>query len=146
MLRQKYVAHVARMFVLMGDGEADAKAHADVVMSIETALAKGSMTLVDQRDPRKQFHPASERQLQVHHARVRLEGLSWPVMGLARNDRFNVSQPQFFKALDAQLRARQARRPEDLPALACGACVGAVPVASRSSPRTSTTTAGRCAA
>ena len=35
-LRDKYVAHVARMFQLMGDSEADAKANAATVMSMET--------------------------------------------------------------------------------------------------------------
>ena len=104
-LRDKYVAHVARMFQLMGDSEADAKAHAATVMSMETALAKGSMGNVELRDPRKQFHPANERKLQSFTPsfdwRSYLAG-----MGLAGNDRFNVSQPKFFQTLDFQLRMR----------------------------------------
>jgi len=105
-LRDKYVAHVARMFQLMGDGAADAKAHADTVMSMETALAKGSMTAVELRDPRKLFHPATERKLQAL-----TPAFDWKSylagMGVAGNDRFNVSQPRFFQTLDFQLRMRK---------------------------------------
>ena len=105
-LRDKYVLHVARMFQLMGDGAADAKAHADTVMSIETALAKGSMTQVEQRDSRKLFHPANARKLQSL-----TPAFDWAPylagMGLAGNDRFNVSQPRFFQTLDFQLRMRR---------------------------------------
>jgi endothelin-converting enzyme/putative endopeptidase len=104
-LRDKYVAHVTRMFQLLGDGADDAKAHAQTVLSLETALAKGSMTKVELRDSRKQFHPANERKLQsltpAFDWKSYLAGL-----GLAGNDRFNVSQPKFFQTLDFQLRLR----------------------------------------
>jgi len=104
-LRDKYVAHVARMFVLMGENAGDAKTHADTVMSLETALAKGSMTLVDQRDPHNMFHPANERKLQS--LTPMFDWKSYLVgMGVAGNDRFNVSQPKFFQTLDFQLRMR----------------------------------------
>jgi len=105
-LREKYVAHVARMFQLMGDGEADAKAHADVVMAMETALAKGSMTAVELRDPRKLFHPADRRKLQVLTPEFDWKSFLTG-MGVAGNDRFNVSQPKFFQTLDFQLRMRK---------------------------------------
>ena len=105
-LRDKYVAHVARMFQLMGDSAADAKAHADTVMSMETALAKGSMTRVEQRDPRHMFHPADERKLQAF-----TPSFDWKSylagLGIAGNERFNVSQPKFFQTLDFQLRMRK---------------------------------------
>jgi endothelin-converting enzyme/putative endopeptidase len=105
-LREKYVAHVARMFQLMGDSEADAKAHADVVMSMETALAKGSMTAVELRDPQKLFHAADRRKLQAL-----TPAFDWKSfltgMGVAGSDRFNVSQPKFFQTLDFQLRMRK---------------------------------------
>ena len=40
-IRQKYVAHIARMFELLGDSPAAAAANAATVMRIETALANG---------------------------------------------------------------------------------------------------------
>ena len=104
--RAKYLAHVARMFVLMGDSADDAAANAGVVMSIETALARASMSAVEQRDSRALFHPADARRLQSL-----TPAFDWrsylAAMGLAGNDRFNVSQPAFFQALDAQLRTRK---------------------------------------
>ena len=41
--RARYLAHVARMFELLGDAPAAAKAQAQTVMEIETALAKASL-------------------------------------------------------------------------------------------------------
>ena len=104
-LRERYGVHVAHMFRLMGDGADDAKAHAATVLDIETALARSSMTQVDQRDSRKLFHPANARRLQSL-----TPAFDWTSylagMGLTGNDRFNVSQPRFFQALDFQLRVR----------------------------------------
>ncbi len=54
--RAKYLEHVARMFELLGDAPAAAKAEAQTVMEMETALAKASLTQVELRDPYKQFH------------------------------------------------------------------------------------------
>jgi len=58
-LRKAYVAHVAKMFELVGDGPADAEAEAAIVMRIETALAKGQMTRVERRDPPNLYHKMS---------------------------------------------------------------------------------------
>src|SRR6267154_1993887 len=41
-LRKKYVAHVAKMFVLLGDDEGKAASEAKAVMEIETGLAKAA--------------------------------------------------------------------------------------------------------
>jgi putative endopeptidase len=43
-IRTQYVAHMEKMFVLLGDSEEKAKAEAASVMKIETALAQGSMS------------------------------------------------------------------------------------------------------
>jgi putative endopeptidase len=44
------------MFRLLGDDESRAKTEADAVLRIETALAKASMSLVDQREPKNIHH------------------------------------------------------------------------------------------
>lgn len=51
-LRKAYVAHVQKMFELLGDSADAAATEAQTVVRIETALAKGSMTRVDRRDPK----------------------------------------------------------------------------------------------
>ena len=55
-LRKQYVAHVQKMFELLGDKSDAAAAEAQTVMRIETALAKGSMTRVERRDPKALDH------------------------------------------------------------------------------------------
>ena len=55
-IREQYVAHVTRMFTLLGDSPEKAAAEAAAVMRIETALAKGSMDRVEMRDPAKRYH------------------------------------------------------------------------------------------
>jgi putative endopeptidase len=102
-LRDAYAAHVTRMFRLMGDGEADAQRETGVVMAIETALAKGSLTRVEQRDPQMLYHKANGRALQAL-----TPSFDWKpfltTLGVAGNDRFNITEPKFYRALDAQLR------------------------------------------
>ena len=56
-LRQKYQAHVQRMFELAGQQPERAKTLAETVMRIETELAKASLDLVSRRDPEKVYHP-----------------------------------------------------------------------------------------
>lgn len=50
-IREEYLGHVKRMFVLLGTKEAQAEALAKDVMEIETELAKVSKTRVERRDP-----------------------------------------------------------------------------------------------
>ncbi len=63
-LRKAYLAHVAKMFELLGDKPADAVTEAASVMRIETALAKGQMTRVERRDPPNLYHKMSVEELQ----------------------------------------------------------------------------------
>ena len=55
-LRAAYVAHIARMLELSGDAPLSAKAAADSIMAFETKLAKTSRTLVELRDPEKNYN------------------------------------------------------------------------------------------
>jgi putative endopeptidase len=55
-IREQYVAHVTKMFTLLGDSPEKAATEAADVMRIETALAKGSMDRVEMRDPAKRYH------------------------------------------------------------------------------------------
>jgi putative endopeptidase len=59
---QKYVAHVAKMFVLLGDVK-QSRAEAKVVMEIETGLAKGALDQTSRRDPQKIYHKLTNQEL-----------------------------------------------------------------------------------
>src|SRR5262249_44301049 len=55
-IRERYLAHVQKMFELLGDAPETAKANAATVMRIETSLAKASLTRVQRRDPHNVYH------------------------------------------------------------------------------------------
>ena len=58
-IRQKYVEHIANLFVLAGDDAAAAKKQAEVVLNLETRLAKTMLSKEDSRDPYKSYFPKS---------------------------------------------------------------------------------------
>ncbi len=64
-IRQHYLEHIQKMLEFSGEPSAQAQTDAKTVMSIETALAKASLTRVDQRDPHKLFHPFTLAKLQT---------------------------------------------------------------------------------
>jgi len=101
-LRKVYLVHVQKMFELLGDKPDAAAAEAQTVMRIETALAKGSMTRVERRDPKNLDHKMTS---------VEFEKISpdfqWQVyftkVGLPALGSLNVASPGFFKALNEEI-------------------------------------------
>jgi endothelin-converting enzyme/putative endopeptidase len=55
--RQQYVAHVRNILKLAGEPEAQATKDAEIVLALETRLAKASLTITEQRDPQNLNHP-----------------------------------------------------------------------------------------
>jgi endothelin-converting enzyme/putative endopeptidase len=103
-LRKQFVEHVTNMFKLMGDPPEKSAAEAQTVMNIETALAKASMPVTDRRDPEKIYHKISEQQWQAL-----TPSLQWNKyltdLGAPSFTSLNVVVPDFFKALDTQLKS-----------------------------------------
>jgi putative endopeptidase len=103
-LREAYVKHVGKMFELLGDAPETAAAEARAVMAIETHLAQASMTNVERRDPDKTYHKMDREQL-----KMLTHNFSWDAYlretGFPGVAAVNVNQPDFFKALDAELAA-----------------------------------------
>ncbi len=101
-IRAKYVAHVQKMFELMGNSADAAKAAAAKVMEIETALAKASLTRVDKRDPYKLFHKVDAKGLQAL-----TPSFDWvafqKALGMKPLNSFNVTEPEFMKEFEKQL-------------------------------------------
>lgn len=100
--RNAYVQHVTNMFKLMGDAPDKAAAEAQAILKIETALAKGAMDRVERRDPEKVYHKLSKEQWQAL-----TPALSWSRyltdVDAPRLASLNVANPDFFKALNAEL-------------------------------------------
>ena len=101
-LRQKYLVHVQKMFELLGDKPDAAAAEAQTVMHIETALAQGSMTRVERRDPKALDHKMASAEFEKLAPHF-----GWSTyftkVGLPSLASLNVSSPNFFKALSQEL-------------------------------------------
>ncbi|PYU97691.1 MAG: hypothetical protein DMG26_20690, partial [Acidobacteria bacterium] len=101
-LREQYVQHVAKMFELMGDNPAQARAEAKAVVGIETALADASMTRVERRDPDKTYH-----KMELSQLAALTPSFAWPAyfrdLGYADIREVDVAQPKFFEAATRML-------------------------------------------
>jgi putative endopeptidase len=100
--RAKYVAHMQKIFELMGENAADAQRDAGTVMRIETGLAQASLTRVERRDPYKQKHKMSLQELGAL-----APNFDWsryfPAASYPAFTELNVGWPDFFKELNGQL-------------------------------------------
>jgi endothelin-converting enzyme/putative endopeptidase len=102
--RADYRAHLTRMFALLGDGAKKAKAKAEAVMRVETALAKAAMGLVERREPKN-----------VHHKMTLAEfikltpSFDWTAylvgVGAPAFTSLDVSDPGFFQDLEESLKS-----------------------------------------
>jgi putative endopeptidase len=101
-LRKAYLAHVAKMFELLGDKPETAATEARTVMRIETALANASLTRVERRDPKSLDHKMTSTELE----RIAPD-FGWQVyfaeVGMSSLDSLNVAVPGFFKGMNAAL-------------------------------------------
>jgi putative endopeptidase len=100
--RQEYVAHLARIYRLLGaDGEAAASA-AVRVMAFETGLARVSHELAELRDPERNYHKMAPADLSNRY----IPSIAWQPRLLAWHlaaSEVIVGQPDFFAGLQALL-------------------------------------------
>jgi putative endopeptidase len=103
-IRAAYVAHLTRTFELLGDGKALAAREAGIVMSIETGLAKASMSRVEQRNPHAVYHVMDLAQLDRA-----TPNFSWRdyfrEIGYPQIQSINLAMPKFFGALGMDLKS-----------------------------------------
>ncbi|MFY9559198.1 MAG: M13 family metallopeptidase [Terriglobales bacterium] len=101
-LRKAYLAHVQKIFELLGDQPEPAAAEAATVMRIETELAKGQMTRVERRDPQKLYHRLSVAELDKL-----APGFAWKVYlaknGLGAVESLNVVTPDYLRTMNASV-------------------------------------------
>jgi len=104
-IRERYLAHIQKLLELAGEPTAQAKTDAQTVMSIESALAKASLTRVEQRDPHKLFHPFTLSKLQALTPSFPWKNYFASVQ-LNRVPPLNVTEPAFYTELQSQLKTR----------------------------------------
>ncbi len=97
-IRKAYIEHLTKMFVLKGDSEEDAAKSAQVVMDIETRLAKVSKTRLEQRDP-----VANYNKMNLDELKEKAPGFDWEAyfnnLGLSNPGDMNVGQPDFISGM-----------------------------------------------
>lgn len=102
-IRDKFVTHAAKMFVIMGYKETEAKQAATRLMEIESAIAKTSRKREDTRDPLTNYHKMSFGSL-VKSTPNTDWNLFTQEIGMAKIDSVVVGQPEFLSALDGYLK------------------------------------------
>jgi putative endopeptidase len=102
-LRKAYIAHVQKMFELLGDKPDTAAAEAQTVMHIETELAKGSMTRVEMRDPKNLDHKMTSAELEKLSPDFHWQEY-FAQIGTPQLSSLNVSSPGFFKTMNEVLK------------------------------------------
>jgi putative endopeptidase len=103
--REAYVGHMTKMFGLIGEEAAAAKADAATVLEIETALAKASKSRVDLRNPIANYHKMPVADLVRDYPDLSFK-LYLSESGLGNVPEVIVRQPEFFRAFDELSRIR----------------------------------------
>ena len=105
-IREKYVVHLRKMFVLLGKTNDEASAAANSVMAFETALAKASQDVVTRRDPTKIYHKMTVAELAKlapsFDLATYLKDVSAPKFEVV-----NVAAPDFITAMEQSLQPAQ---------------------------------------
>ncbi len=98
-IREAFIKHVTKMFMLLGDAEKLANSKAKKIMRLETTLAKASMSQIEMRDPRAVYHIMSLSELEKL-----TPNFSWKqylsAMGFSNLNSLNIGMPKFMQAVN----------------------------------------------
>jgi len=101
-IRSAYKQHIANIFKLAGASEEDATKNADVVLDIETALAKVSLDRVARRDTHNLDH-----RMKISAAAALMPSFDFPAylagVNTPKVDDINVYVPAFFEGVSAKI-------------------------------------------
>jgi putative endopeptidase len=115
-IREKYRAHVTKMFTLLGEKPAEAATNAATVLALETEMAKASRTRVELRDPDKNYNKFATAEFVAKNS-----GIPWNTYftesGMTPSPEASgkklipltyeiVGQPEFFDAVEKLLKER----------------------------------------
>jgi putative endopeptidase len=100
--REKYAAHVQKMFELLGDKPPSAAAEAKTVMEIETGLAEASMDRTARRNPANRDHPMTPQELEQFVPGLEFK-LFFTAAAAPEFEKVNVGNPGFFQQVNKLL-------------------------------------------
>jgi predicted metalloendopeptidase len=103
--RQAYAAHIARTLEIAGDSAESARRSSEAILGLETKLAKASRTLVERRDPERNYNKFERAALAKVSPTFDWEGF-FSRIGLPPTEKsLLVGQPEFFASLGGFLRS-----------------------------------------
>ncbi|HTX76591.1 MAG TPA: M13 family metallopeptidase [Terracidiphilus sp.] len=108
-IRQEYREHLVKMFTLAGDSAEEAAEEADNVLTIETALAKASMSRTEMREPENRYHIYTLADLDKLTPDFDF-GVYFKDIKVGHFDTLNVATPSFFKELNELVEYEPAER------------------------------------
>jgi endothelin-converting enzyme/putative endopeptidase len=101
-IRARYLRHVQNMFVLAGEQREQAKNQAEVVLTIETELAKAAMDPVVRRDPKN-----LDNKMKLEQIKALTPSFDWDLylktIQAPATSQYLVTTPNFFKNLETML-------------------------------------------
>jgi predicted metalloendopeptidase len=100
--REKYLAHVGKMFQLLGDDETTSKKEAQTVMDIETRLAQAAMERVKMRDPKNRDHKMKVSELETLAPNFGFQRF-FTATGAPSFTEVNVVPPDFFQQVNGAI-------------------------------------------
>ena len=101
-IKKEYTEHIERMFFCLGNLAVTAKVNAEIIMKIETELAKFSQNATEQRDVEKQYNPISSIQLKVLRPNINFDDY-FLTIGIKTPDILVLNQPKFYEGLNTTI-------------------------------------------
>jgi len=98
-LRQALIEYVTTVFTLSGQSASQAAESAQIVLRIDTALAKASMDRTMRRDPRNRDHKMPRSEAEALAPNLHMESY-FTDMGAPSFAELNVADPEFFRQVN----------------------------------------------
>ncbi|GAB3994084.1 M13 family metallopeptidase [Spirosoma daeguense] len=103
-IRDAYREHLTKILGLIGEEPTQTSQEADMILRVETALAKAQMARVEMRDPYKTYNKLTATQFNQQ-----TPGINWTEQlakyGVKGQDTVLVQSPAFFRSLDSLITA-----------------------------------------
>ncbi len=104
-IRDAYRDNVTKMFGLIGEEPTRSSQNADLIIRLETALAKAQMPRVEMRDPYKTYNKLTTAEFTKQTPNIDRAGGSWKAQmdqfGVKGQDTVLVQNPAFYRSVDS---------------------------------------------
>jgi putative endopeptidase len=102
-LREKYSAYITKIFRMLGENETASAQCAQKIMSLETRLAKASMSRLERRDPIKTYNKKTTKELIDMSPAFDWQGY-FKAAGVGDPGEININQPIFVREISVLIK------------------------------------------